>query len=248
MQNHSRDVVGTCFVRSFMEKFVRNCVVSVVVMFVAASAVGEANGQGILSEILKRMDMYNKSLQSLQADVTMVKYNSQLGIPDTSVGSTSYLPKGKKTPMYVRIDWTKPVQEQMAVIGENYELFRPRLNQVIQGKVDKAKNNAAAGGALGFMNMGRDQLKANYNIEFVGEENLKDATHTWHLLLTPKVPTSYKSADLWVDQNGTPRQARITEKNNDTTTVLLENLKKNLTLNASIFKLNYPGNAKKIKA
>ena len=231
-----------------MKSFFRQSLLIVFAVILVSSAAGEASAQGVLGEILKRMDMYNKSLQSLQADVTMVKYNSQLGIPDTSVGSTSYLPKAGKRPMYVRIDWTKPVQEQMAVIGDSYELFRPRLNQVIEGKVDKAKNNAAAGGALGFMNMGRDQLKANYNIEFVAEENLKDGTLTWHLLLTPKSPTSYKSADLWVDKNGTPRQARILEKNNDSTTVLLENIKKNLTLNASIFKLNYPKNATKVKA
>ena len=134
------------------------------------------------------------------------------------------------------------------MIGDKYELYRPRLNQIIEGRVDKAKNNAAAGGALGFMNMGRAQLKANYNVDLVGEENLKDGTLTWHLLLTPKAATSYKSADLWIDKDGTPRQARILEKNNDSTTVLLERIKKNITLNASIFKLNPPSNAKRVRA
>ena len=231
-----------------MNSLFRHSVIALFVAVIGFSTAGECHAQGVLGEILKRMDMYNKSLQSMQANVTMVKHNPQLGVSDTSIGSTSYLPKGKKTPMYVRIDWTKPVQEQMAVIGDSYEIFRPRLNQVIEGRVDKAKNNAAAGGALGFMNMGRDQLKANYNIEFVAEENLKDVTPTSHLLLTPKAKTSYKSADLWVDQNGTPRQARITELNSDTTTILLENIKKNITLNASIFKLKYPGTAIKVKA
>ena len=248
MQNDSHNVVDTCFVRSFMRNFVRYSVVSVFVVILMASAVSQAQAQGILGEILNRMDKYNKTLQSLQADVTMVKTNTQLGVSDTSVGSTSYLPKGSKTPMYARIDWTKPVQEQMAVIGDKYELYRPRLNQIIEGKVDKAKNNAAAGGALGFMNMGRAQLKANYNVEFVAEENLKDGTLTWHLLLTPKVATSYKSADLWIDKDGTPRQARILEKNNDSTTVLLEKIRKNITIKADVFTLNYPKNAKKVKA
>jgi outer membrane lipoprotein-sorting protein len=233
-----------------MKSFIRHSFAVLLAAIFVASAAGEARAQGVLGAILKRMDMYNKSLQSLQADVTMVKYNPQLGVSDTSVGSTSYLPKAGNRPMYVRIDWTKPVQEQMAAIGDSYEIFRPRLNQVIEGKIDKAKNNAAAGGALSFMNMGREQLKANYNIEFVAEENLRDAkgTATWHLLLTPKSPTSYKSADLWVDKDGTPRQAKITEKNNDSTTVLLENIKKNLSLSASIFKLKYPGNVKKVRA
>ena len=67
---------------------------------------------------------------------------------------------------------------------------------------------------------------------------------TWHLELTPKAPQSYKSADLWVDGNGMPIQARIMEKNNDTTTVYLSNLQKNVTINASGFKVEMPKNIK----
>jgi hypothetical protein len=90
----------------------------------------------------------------------MVKTNTQLGESDTSVGSTSYLPKTASRAMYARIDWTKPVEEQIAVIGESYELYRPRLNQVIQGKTNSAQGNAKAGGALAFMTMSKEQLKA----------------------------------------------------------------------------------------
>lgn len=231
-----------------MKKVFRHSIFVLFIAIAAGATASEAHGQGVLGDILKRMDMYNKSLQSMQANVTMVKHNPQLNVSDTSVGTTKYLPKKGKTPMYVRIDWTKPVSEQMAVIGDEYQLYRPRLNQVIKGRVDKAKNNAAAGGALSFMNMGREQLRANYNIEFVAEETLRDGTPTFHLLLTPKSQTSYKSANLWVDKDGTPRQAKITERNNDTTTVLLENIEKNLTIRADIFRLKYPSNAKVIRA
>lgn len=231
-----------------MNRLFRHSLIVFALVFAFGSTAVEANGQNILGEILKRMDMYNKSLQSLQASVTMVKHNPQLNISDTSVGSTSFLPKAGNRPMYVRIDWTKPLEEQIAVIGEKYELYRPRLKQMIRGTVDKAKKNPTAGGALGFMSMSREQLKANYDIQLVGEENIKDGTNTWRLLLTPKMPTSYKTAELWVDKDGTPRQVRITERNNDTTTVLLENLRKNQTLNAEIFKLKIPKDAKVVPA
>ena len=81
--------------------------------------------------MLKRLDTHNKTLQSLHADVMMVKFNSQLNQPDTSIGSTSYLPKTSKHAMYVRLDWIKPAEEQMSVIGDDYEVYRPRLNQVV---------------------------------------------------------------------------------------------------------------------
>lgn len=98
------------------------------------------------------------------------------------------------------------------------------------------------------MNMSKAELEANYDVKFLGVEQISGGMQTWHIQLTPKKTSSYKNADLWVDADGMPRQARITENNNDTTTVLLSNIQKNVTIQASIFKLNYPSNVKKIKA
>lgn len=231
-----------------MKTFIKTSVIAFgLAVLLGGSAVTESKAQGVLNDILRRMDDHHKALSSLKADVTMVKLNAQLGESDTSVGSTSYLPKTAKRGMYVRIDWTKPVEEQIAVIGDDYKLYRPRLNQVIVGKVNKAKNNAAAGGALGFMSMSKDQLRANYSVKYIGQERVSGGVETWHLELTPKTATSYRSAELWVDGNGMPVQAKIIENNNDTTTVLLSNLKKNETLNADIFRLKYPKSVKEIK-
>lgn len=193
----------------------------------------------VLTEVLRRMDINNKSLQSLKADVTMVKTNTQLGESDTTSGTTSYLPKTGNRVMYVRIDWTKPVEEQISVIGDSYELYRPRLNQVIQGKTNSTKTSASAGGALAFMSMSKDQLKANYDVTYIGEETVSGGTATWHLQLTPKSKTTYKQAQLWVDKDGMPRQAKVTEQNNDTTTVLLANIRKNETIKGDTFRLAY---------
>ncbi len=225
----------------------RTGIVSLILAFVLLTGfAGDAKAQNILGEILRRMDMNNKSLQSLASSVTMVKTNTQLGVSDTSVGATSYLTKTSKR--YIRIDWTKPVEEKISVIGDDYELYRPRLNQVITGKVGKAKNSASVGGALSFMNMSKEQLKANYDVRYLGEEQISGGIPTWHLELTPKAATTYKMAELWVDGNGMPLQAKIVENNSDTTTVLLSNIQKNPTLKGEIFKLNYPSTVKKIKA
>jgi outer membrane lipoprotein-sorting protein len=148
--------------------------------------------------------------------------------------------------MYVRIDWTTPVQEQMSVIGDEYRLYRPRLNQLIKGKVNKAKNNGAAGGALAFMSMSKEQLKANYTVKYLGEETVKSGVKTFHIELTPKAASSYKSAELWVDADGMPVQAKVIEANNDSTTVLLTNIKKNETIKTDVFVINYPKTAKVI--
>jgi outer membrane lipoprotein-sorting protein len=177
-----------------------------------------------------------------------VKHNSQLNVSDTTVGSTSYISKVVTGKMYVRIDWTKPVEEQISVIGEDYQLYRPRLGQVIEGKTKKANNRASVGGALGFMSMSKEQLKANYNVSYLGEEQVSGGANTWHLQLIPKAATSYKAAELWVDSNGMPLQAKVIEQNNDSTTVLLADVKKNPTLDGKRFKLIFPSSVKRIKA
>jgi len=231
-----------------MKKAIRISIVAAClgIMFLSISAV-QSQAQ-VMREILDRMDRYNKALTSMQSDVTMVKTNTQLNIPETTSGKLSYISKTNpksRGMMWVRINWTKPVEEQILVIGDEYQLYRPRLNQVIEGKTDKAKNSGSVGGALGFMSMSRDQLRANYEAVLVSPdpEDL-GGTRAWHLQLTPKTQTSYKSAELWIDANGAPLQTKITERNGDTTVVRLTNRKENASVSTSEFKLQLPKGVK----
>jgi outer membrane lipoprotein-sorting protein len=216
---------------------------------IVMSSVGvrDTFAQGPLTTILERMDSHNKTLQSVQANVTMEKANSQLGEKDTYVGRTSYLTqiKGKR---FMRLDWDRPAVEQISVIGDEYQLYKPSINQVYMGRVDKSKNSAGAGNALAFMSMNRAQLKANYTVAYLGDEAVAGNGMTWHIQLTPKAGASYKAAELWVNTDGMPVQGKVVEHNNDTTTVTLSNIKKNITIDTRIFKLNPPPNAKRIQA
>ena len=216
------------------------------VVFAIFSAV-PATAQGVLSDILKRMDTNNKGLKSLKSSIKMSKYNPQLDEYDIYEGTVQYLPAPVKEQIKVRIDWAKPIVEHLAVGGGQYILYRPRLEQAIVGKVDQAKNGAGAGGALAFMSMNRAQLKANYDVVYIGEETVNGSVRTWHIQLTPKAANSYKSADLWVDSNGMPVQAKVVEKNNDSTTVQLTNIERNATVKGDVFAIKPPKNTKIIQ-
>lgn len=231
-----------------MRKYLKIVLPAVAIaLFFNAFAVTESNAQSVINEILKRMDENYKSLTSLRAGVTMTKVNSQLGgVADVSKGTAMYLPQ-KGRDAFVRIDWTTP-NESLAVKNRKYVIFRPHLKIAYTGNVDKAQGTGKAPGALAFMNMSRAQLKANYDLEYLGEETVSSGAQTWHLKLTPKVATSYKWAEVWVDKNGFPVQTKIIEKNSDTTTVLLSNLEKNVTLNASVFEISVPKGTKVVKS
>jgi outer membrane lipoprotein-sorting protein len=83
-------------------------------------------------------------------------------------------------------------------------------------------------------------------VKYLGEETVKSGIKTFHIELTPKAASSYKSAELWVDADGMPVQAKVIEANNDSTTVLLTNIKKNETIKTDVFVINYPKTAKVI--
>jgi len=214
-------------------------------LFFGAFAAIETNAQNILPEILKRMEAHRNSLTSLRTNVTMVKINDQLKEKDVTEGTASYLPaKGRDA--LIRIDWTKPVEETLAVVNKKYVIFTPRRKSAIVGNASAAKGSGKANNLFAFINMSKDELKANFVIKYLGQENISGGAQTWHLEMTPKNPASFKfkSADMWVDTDGMPRQIKITENNKDTTSLLLSNLQKNATIKASVFKVDLPKGTK----
>jgi outer membrane lipoprotein-sorting protein len=217
-------------------------------LFFNAFAVFEAKAQvgGPLNEALKRMDAHQKSLSSLKTNVKMVKYNPQLDESETTEGMATYLP-GTGRNASIRIDWTKPIEETLSVINKEYIIYRPRLKQAITGNASQAKGNGKANNLFAFVSMSKTELKANYDIKYIGEESVSGGTSTWHLQLIPKTASAFTVADLWVDKDGMPIQIKATEKTKDTTTVFLSGMKKNIDINAQIFKVAVASGTKFIK-
>lgn len=231
-----------------MNKFLRFGFFAIALTFVFnAFAVTETKAQGVLNEILKRMEAHRATLRTMQSDVTMVKRDNQLSEEDTMKGVVKYIPGKTENDMYIRIDWTKP-DEKLAVLKTDYVLYRPALGQAITGKVGKAKNSANAGGALSFMSMSKTQLKANYTPEYLGRETLSSGTSAVHIKLVPKTAQKYKFAELWVDDDGMPLQMKVVEANGDSTTILLSGIKKNVQIDPKKdFKIDFPKDTKIVK-
>lgn len=203
-------------------------------------AASDANAQGVLNKILQRMDSYNKKLTTLQANIKMAKTNTQLNITTSQSGELFYIP-GKGKDVYIRINWTDP-DEVLVVAKGKFLLYRPRLNQAIKGKVEGSKN-AKAGSALGFMHMSKSELRQNYDVSYIGQVKL-DGSDVWHLRLVPKAKQSYKQAELWVNGDGFPVQARVFELNGDLTTVRLSSVKDQVKIDTRLFSYKLPKGTK----
>ena len=204
-------------------------------------------GAGLVSSVLNRMERNRQSLKSLRATISMEKYNSQLRNSDKFQGVILYEPSGAREAS-VKIEWRSPQHEILAVADGKYTLFRPRLGIAYRGSSRNANVQKSSGGLMTMVYMSRSELENRFNpVQDVREETLWGNVSTIHLTLTPKGNASFKYAEIWVDSNGMPVQTKIVEKNDDSTTVRLSSLERNIPINSSDFKLNLDAGVKIVK-
>src|SRR5436190_14511031 len=231
-----------------MKKLVPPTLVALMLAALVAIPLPAANAQaGLVSSMLTKMERQKQSLRTLSADISMEKYNSQLGDSDKYYGTIRYIPAGGKAASLVRLDWNKPQQEILVVANGGYVLYRPRLNQAIignNGSVRSAKDNDV----LALLNMSAAQLRSRFgDFQDEREETLWGDIHTTHLKAVPKTAASYKYIEVWVDDNGMPVQTKMVEKNDDSTTMRLSNIAKNQNIDKKEFSIDLPSSVKKIK-
>jgi len=191
------------------------------------------------------MERNRQSLKSLKASLSMEKYNAQLRDKDQYVGTVLYMPATGRSAS-VRIEWQRPQHEILAVSNGKYTLFRPRLNVAYQGS-SNSKNNKA-GGILDMMYMSKQQLEAKFQpVQDVREETLWGGVSTIHLTLVPKGNAGYKYAEIWVDSSGMPVQTKMVEKNDDTTTMRLSGMERNLKISEGEFSIKLDPSVKIVK-
>jgi len=225
--------------------------VSVMALFMLVSLTivcptnANAQGAGLVSSVLSRMEKNRETLKTLRAGVSMEKYNSQIGESDKFQGVVIYVP-GSGRQASVRIDWSRPRREIIAVQNGKYTIYRPAQKTAYTGTSNKAPK---AGGMLEMMYMSRQQLEARFQpVKDVREETLWGGVSTIHLTLVPKGNASYKYAEVWIDSNGMPIQTKIVEKNDDSTTMRLTSLEKNVPIKSDDFNVKYEGDVKIVKS
>ncbi len=201
---------------------------------------------GLVSSLYTRMQRNQQTLKSLSADISMVKYNSQIKDSDEFYGTVKYIPVGGKS-AFVRLEWTRPQHEILAVANGAYILYRPRLNMAYVGTTNSIKSGKDSD-VLALLNMSTSQLRARFgDLQDLRDENLWGGVATTHFKAVPKSAASYNYIEVWVDGSGMPVQTKMVEKNNDSTTVRLTNVAKNQTIDKGIFELKLDSSVKKVK-
>lgn len=199
----------------------------------------------LLTGILAKMEKAHKELKSLKAQISQEKTNVQIGTKDKDSGTLLYKPATGATKGKFRLDYTKPANNTIAVVGDNVVFYQPKINQAFKNTLAKAAKGRVGGYAL-LVGLDRSAkgLLENYNIDYVKDE-IVDGQATSHLRLTPKASGSFASIELWVNnQTWIPTMQKFNERNGDYTVVKLTNVQQNIALNDGEFEVKLPGGTK----
>ena len=173
----------------------------------------------------------------------------QSGETSKKEGVINFLPL--KANFALRVDSAKPVPESFIISQNQYLLYLPNFDlfylPVRQIAYTGTPTDQHKNMFIIFSNLSKEQIKTNYSVRYTGEEKVNGSTPTWHLELIPKTAKSDKKIEFWIDGNGMPIQSKVAETGGDSSSTLLTNLKKNLTLKSADFKIDLPKDTQIIK-
>jgi len=235
-----------------MRKFLITTILTVATALILLSGTGrpadaKASTQ-LLTGILNKMEKAHQDMKSLKAELIQETTNSQIGITDKVFGAILYKPAAGKNKGKLRIDFTQPSKDIVALVGENFTFYQPRINQVVKTTLAKA-SKGKLGSDVSLFDLGlNSSLKSvvnSYNIDYLKDETI-DGQQATVLRLTPKAKAQVDTIDIWVLQNGFPSQWKMVDHNGDHRIYTLKNIQLNSNIPDSAFNVNIPNGTKTI--
>ena len=217
-------------------------VLSLFMACVAAAAGGaQTPAKWTTDSVLDMMDKSAKDFRSLTADIENVKYTAV--VQDKSVETGQIWVRHDQK---MRIEIAKPEPRTMLRTGNSLFLYNPKLNRVEEYDLGKNGSMVDQYARLGFGTRSED-LKKSYQVNVTGEEEL-DHKKTVVLELTPKseqMRAQIAKIQMWVDEaSWLPIQQKFFETGaGDYIQFHYTNMMKNLKINESRFKQDWPKNA-----
>lgn len=196
--------------------------------------------------VLSMLDAGARDFRTLTASIEHIKYTDVVKDTAKETGQMWLQRKDEK----MRIEFAKPDPRTILRTGDNLYIYNPKINRVEE--YDLSKNRALVDQylRLGFGTRSED-LKKSFNVTFSGEQDF-DGRKTLLLELTPKndqVKAQISKIQMWIDESAwLPLQQKFFEASSaDYFIAHYSDVKKNLKIDESRFKADWPKNASKIK-
>jgi outer membrane lipoprotein-sorting protein len=195
--------------------------------------------------ILTMMDHAAQDFHSLTANIERIKYTDVVKDTSTETGQL-WVRKDDK----MRIQIAKPDPRTVLRSGDLLYIFNPKINRVEEYDLGKNREVVDQYLELGFNTRG-EHLKKSYLVAINGEQEL-DGRKTVLIELTPKSEKTREQItkiQMWVDTGSwMPIQQKFFEANSgDYFIIHYTGMMKNLKIDDSRFKPDWPKNATKVK-
>lgn len=199
-----------------------------------------------VDSVLDRMDAGARDFRTLTANIEHIKYTEVVKDTSTEAGQMWLQRKDEK----MRIEFAKPDQRTILRSGDTLAIYNPKINRVEE--YDLGKNRALVDQyvRLGFGTRSED-LRKSFSVVYSGEQDF-DGKKTLLLELTPKteqVRAQISKIQMWIDESAwLPLQQKFFEAGSGDYFIFhYSDIKKNLKIEESRFKPDWPKNAAKIK-
>ena len=167
-----------------------------------AGSLAAAPAADPLDAVLARMDEAAATFKGLTADIRKVTHTDVVNVDDAAAGTIA-VKKFKPGDTRIRIDFTSPRKQNVAIGNGKAIIFTPLTNEATE--VDLGKNRGVVDQfmLLGF-GSNVNELKSFYSVTLGGSDTVNGETTT-RIQLVPKdkeVLAHVKRCELWISAQG----------------------------------------------
>jgi len=196
--------------------------------------------------VLNMMDAGARDFRTLTANIDNVKYTEVVKDTSTESGQMWFRKKDER----MRIEFSKPDPRTILRSGDSLSIYTPKINRVEEYNLGKNRTMVDQYVLLGFGSRS-EGIKKSYTVTFAGEQEL-DGKKALLLELVPKsdeIRAQITKIQMWIDESAwLPLQQKFFEAGSGDYFIFhYSDIKKNLKIDDSKFKADWPKNATKTK-
>jgi outer membrane lipoprotein-sorting protein len=222
------------------------CVILAAIVFLLPGAGAQSSQKWTVDSVLSMLDAGARDFRTLTANIEHIKYTDVVKDTSRETGQMWLQRKDEK----MRIEFSKPDPRTILRSGDTLFIYTPKINRVEEYNLGKNRAMVDQYVLLGFGTRS-ESLKKGYQVAFSGEQDL-DGKKTLVLELTPKsdeIRAQITRVLVWIDESSwlAVQQKFFEAGSGDYLIFHYTDLKKNLRIDDSRFKADWPKNATKIK-
>lgn len=199
-----------------------------------------------LAQILDQMSEVSKRLKTVSAVFEYTKFTQIVNDKSTESGHLSFR-KGKSPE--IRLDILKPEAKTLLLKNNKGESYSPKINEVMEYDLKQKGDVVQQILLLGFGSDPND-LKKSFEMKYLREEDLGEDTNVLLELVPRKSSLSgqFTKIEMWIsEESWLPTQQKFYQQGGDYLIAHYSSVKVNKPLDGSVFELNVPANAKRVR-